>query len=153
MNQTFDDVQKVVQRLLDVNTAPVVEVDLRVFEEQEEQRISQALTNTGYAVMRVDSSPILNKNMLLYELQRVCKLPDYFGFNWDALLECLVDFSWWPAKGYMLMYKTPEVLGASDLQTFLSIVKEASASWAESGIPLKLVVPQGSIGISIESGK
>ncbi|MGP0566243.1 MULTISPECIES: barstar family protein [unclassified Nitrospina] len=33
----------------------------------------------------------------------VMKFPDYFGKNWDALIDCMSDMAWWPAKGYVLV--------------------------------------------------
>lgn len=31
------------------------------------------------------------------------EFPSYFGFNWDALDECVADLEWLPANGYMII--------------------------------------------------
>ncbi|MGJ4748471.1 barstar family protein, partial [Leptospira sp. SA-E8] len=44
-----------------------------------------------YAHLRAD---IYKTEQLLQALYQLLWLPGYFGFNWDALHDCLTDFSW-----------------------------------------------------------
>src|SRR5690554_1403318 len=45
-----------------------------------------------------------NKSDLLRVVATALKFPDYFGMNWDALDECLVDLEWMPSSsGYVLI--------------------------------------------------
>jgi len=132
---------------LNLETAAIIEIDLKVFDEQKMGEVIQTLEHQGYFAVRVDESAISNKNALLHALNRACGFPDYFGFNWDALFDSLVDFSWRPAKGYVLLYKNPEQLDKSDLRNFFDIVEEASIIWARSDIPFKLVIPEGAVDI------
>jgi hypothetical protein len=39
-------------------------------------------------------SNVHNKEELLRQLFIKLRFPDYFGFNWDALYDCLRDFDW-----------------------------------------------------------
>ena len=41
---------------------------------------------------------ITDKKDLLRQIAADLKFPDYFGFNWDALDECLADLSWLKAR-------------------------------------------------------
>jgi hypothetical protein len=139
MNRTRN-IEAIVRSCIDPRTPAIVEVDLWALEEQE---VSQVLRNLGYFVARVNEFPIDSKAALLQALSQACGFPDYFGFNWDALLDSLVDFSWQPAKGYMLVYEDPSGLAKPDLKVFLEIIAEAGAMWTRSGIPFKLLIPKG----------
>lgn len=50
-----------------------------------------ALEATGAIVKRADVSDCRDKSALLRSVARGLGLPNYFGENWDALDECLVD--------------------------------------------------------------
>lgn len=56
----------------------------------------------------LDFSGITSKHELLRLVARELRFPDYFGNNWDALVDCLRDIDQWlgPAPLYVL-----EVLG------------------------------------------
>jgi len=74
-------------------------------------------------------SEIDGKQKLLDEIKIHLAFPDYFGFNWDALLECLQDFHWIEKKLIVLVHQDLPVLNETDLKTYFEILKEAANSW------------------------
>ena len=54
---------------------------------------SQNDSIAGTAVVRIRAG-IQSKASLLQTLATQLHFPDYFGYNWDALDECLGDLSW-----------------------------------------------------------
>lgn len=72
---------------------------------------------------------ISTKDELLKELYNKLKLPDYFGFNWDALLDCLRDFHWIKDKGIILMHTKIPHIEEHDLKVYLQVLNEAIQDW------------------------
>jgi RNAse (barnase) inhibitor barstar len=50
-------------------------------------------SDEGRCVVRIPLA-IIQKQDLLGCIATKLKFPDYFGYNWDALDECLADLSW-----------------------------------------------------------
>ncbi len=103
-------------------------------------QLQQQLEAQGYFVTLVDRAPVFDKTTLLHALYQSCEMPGYFGFNYDALLDSLSDFSWKTAKGYVLVFKNFGLLekrSPQDAGLLLEIVKEARA---ERDTPLWLVL-------------
>jgi len=71
---------------------------------------------------------------LYQEFCAVFMFPDYFGHNFNALDECIIDLEWLPADAYLLIIKNSEYLlnKESDevLMSFLSILDRAGNEWA-----------------------
>ena len=42
----------------------------------------------------LDGEKLKSKEQLLIVLKEALHFPDYFGFNWDALQDCITDLSW-----------------------------------------------------------
>ncbi|WFB10244.1 barstar family protein [Streptomyces sp. LX-29] len=70
-------------------------------------------------------------------------LPDWFGRNWDALADCLIDLSWWgEPTGYVLRVRgwtafrkaAPEAA-----ETAAAVLEDALEYWADSDTPLTVV--------------
>ncbi|MDP1636015.1 MAG: barstar family protein [Gallionellaceae bacterium] len=59
----------------------------------------------GFAVFEANFQPGAGKGEVLAEMARVIKAPDWFGHNWDALIDSLCDLSWRPAPGYVLLLR------------------------------------------------
>ena len=76
------------------------------------------------------------------EVSRALNFPNYFGRNWDALDECLVDLSWLPAPAYVLLIDSAlDVLreeSVEQLETLLRILGRAASEWA---VPIALGEP------------
>ncbi|WP_237281851.1 barstar family protein [Streptomyces griseochromogenes] len=60
-------------------------------------------------------------------------LPDYFGWNWDALRDCLQDLGWIPASHFLLTVDDAEsALSGSpeERAIFYQALTDAARYWA-----------------------
>lgn len=58
------------------------------------------------------------------------RFPGYFGFNWDALLDCLSDFSWIGDYTINVVHEDlPLSRDSSACYTYLEILREAVVGW------------------------
>jgi RNAse (barnase) inhibitor barstar len=72
---------------------------------------------------------LANKEELLQALYEQLQFPGYFGFNWDALSDCLRDFHWLASRTVVLMHADLPRLTPHDCRTYLAILAEAVDSW------------------------
>ena len=79
--------------------------------------------------------------MLLRSLARELKFPNYFGCNFDALNDCLRDFSWLPDCRKVVIIHTalPMRRNRVALTAYLQILSDAVAFW-QSNPQLRLDV-------------
>ncbi|MCB8950428.1 MAG: barstar family protein [Ardenticatenales bacterium] len=126
----------IVSAIVDLQSSPVKEVDDWVLKQPQ---IETVLKGLHYNVMRISQSP-RNKRELLEALKQACGFPDYFGFNWSALKDCLIDFHWREAKGYILLFEKPLELDSSNMNMFLDIVREVGAIWKSEDILFKVLL-------------
>lgn len=108
-------------------------------------RFADELAQAGLHAMVIDRAQVFDKTTLLHALYQSCQFPAYFGFNWDALLDCLSDFGWHAAKGYALIVRNAEAIktrNPDDWTTFLEVVRDAAQRRADAGAaPLYVYVP------------
>ncbi|MFI7491414.1 barstar family protein [Micromonospora echinaurantiaca] len=82
---------------------------------------------------------------VFYEFSDALLFPGYFGWNWDALSDCLRDLSWLPADGYLIVVENaPRLLSSSagDQHTLFRILSKAVHHWASPlGQPHGKAVP------------
>jgi hypothetical protein len=84
-------------------------------------------------------SGIATKRGLLDQLSSGLRFPDYFGFNWDALEECIRDLSWIPPGPVVLRHSDLPLVGdVANSQTYLSILSDAVDEW--TGAPDRVLV-------------
>lgn len=70
------------------------------------------------------------------------QFPNYFGGNWDALDECLIDLDWLPADGYVLMLREASCAWSTNpmvLGKFITAWLWAAENWAKKEVPFHLV--------------
>jgi len=73
---------------------------------------------------------IPTERQLLEVLDRGLGLPDYFGMNWNALVETIRDLSWLPPGQIVLAHADVPMHGDPDNQsTYISILTDAVARW------------------------
>jgi hypothetical protein len=94
---------------------------------------SEALPGDGPFVAELPAS-IRSKQKLLRTLADELRLPDFFGYNWDALEECLRDLSWLPEGNVQIRHRDlPLSPGSRDRRTYLHVLRAAAAFWGKSG--------------------
>jgi len=85
------------------------------------------------------------EDQLFDKLSEVLQFPDYFGHNWDAVYDCLRDFSWITQKGIVLMHDEIPALNETSLKIYFEVLNDAVNNWKEEEEHyLKIVLPEGS---------
>lgn len=74
---------------------------------------------------------VQGKEELLKVLGAIFSFPDYFGFNWDALSDCLRDFNWIEKKGIVLVHNEIPELDDQSLRIYLEILIDTVQDWKE----------------------
>lgn len=98
----------------------------------------EVATARKFAVFRASLAGCTESGEVLARLGEQLQFPAWYGQNWDALADCLTDFSWREAEGYVLVLEQLgdfRAAGDDDFDTLIEILSDASASWGVMGIP------------------
>ena len=94
--------------------------------------LRQEAVARGLAWFDLDLQGVSGKLELLGRCQTALGLPPSFGHNWDALADCLGDFSWQPARGYVVHCRNGEAFAhaaPAEFTTWLEILADAATYW------------------------
>jgi hypothetical protein len=97
----------------------------------------------GLRAFDADCAPAVDKRGLLRAIARALRFPAYFGYNWDALEDCLTDLDWLDARGTVLILSRADRLAGRaprDMAIALDILEDAAAYWAAEGRPFVTLV-------------
>ena len=106
-----------------------------------------AAKRAGVACLDLDLAGVHDRDAFLRRCAEVFPLPDYFGSNWDALHECMLDFAGSGAPGVVVHWRRGQELarGAPDaVKTALEILREAAMYWSSTGRVFLVVVDRDS---------
>lgn len=73
----------------------------------------------------VSVGEVRSKRALLQAIADGLLFPDWFGWNWDALEDCLRDLTWLPHQEVVIYHHAMPALTARDLSIYLDILSEA----------------------------
>lgn len=77
---------------------------------------------------------------LIRSLHCLLWLPGYFGYNWDALYDCLRGLSWVPCHKIVLVHESLPELPRDDLKIYLEILRDSVLDWiGDDGHELEVV--------------
>ncbi|MEH1053591.1 barstar family protein [Micromonospora sp. CPCC 206171] len=113
--------------------------------------LAAVIPATGrFVVARLDGTRMTDAHHAFYEFSDALLFPGYFGWNWDALSDCLRDLNWLPADGYLIVVENaPRLLSSSaeDRHTMFQILSRAVHHWASplgrpdgKGVPFKVLL-------------
>lgn len=98
--------------------------------------LQRAADAAGLAWFSVDLARVADKKSLLAACRRELGFPQTFGGNWDALADCLQDFSWRDAPGYVISLEQAAVMAQTaprEFQLLLEILTDAATYWEKRG--------------------
>lgn len=110
-----------------------------------------AAQQSGYAVFRVDLAAAGDKQEMLEAIGKAMAFPEWFGHNWDALLDCLADLGWQPAEGYVVILEHCDGIhgrAEADFVQTLQVFEAAANEWREQGIAFWCFVDMMADGIN-----
>ena len=95
-----------------------------------------AAKRRGIAWLDLDLAGVAGREAFLKRSAERLRLPGYFGQNWDALHECLLDFAANGSPGAVVHWRRGASLAKrapDSVKTALEILREAAMYWAGSG--------------------
>lgn len=72
---------------------------------------------------------ISNTDELLRSLYYLLWFPGYFGFNWNALEDCLRDFNWIKEEKIIIVHDALPNISNNDLKIYLEILRDTVLDW------------------------
>jgi RNAse (barnase) inhibitor barstar len=102
--------------------------------------LQAAAIELGQAFYLVDLSHARNVPGFIKAMRRDLQFPEWFGGNLDALNDCLTDFSWRPASGYVIALSGSEMLRATptSLATLNEVLSCAVEEWERRDVPFRI---------------
>lgn len=103
------------------------------------KKLPEACAKARFACLPVDLRGIRKSDDALTALGRDLGFPDWYGANFDALNDCLTDFSWREAGGYVILIRGADALAAGDPEGFATlntVFADAVEDWREQDVAL-----------------
>jgi len=100
--------------------------------------VRQAAEAGGLVCFEVDLTGVDDLESALAALGWGLDLPEWYGQNLDALYDCLTDFSWCEAAGYVLLLLHVATLHAAEPEAFQAlreVFAAASDDWRAQDCP------------------
>lgn len=113
-----------------------------------------AAERAGIAWRELDTAGAHDKQTFLAACAAQLGFPPYFGHNWDALADCLQDFSWEQAPGRVILWRGAEALGHTEsdaLATALEVFRDAALYWKQRGGTFIVLLDREPEGVALPS--
>lgn len=101
------------------------------------EALEGAAETLDYACFRIDFHESDDSQTVLGSLGRALGFPVWYGVNLDALMDCLTDFSWCEAPGYVLIIAGADALHAAGepFAEINGVFAAALEEWRSQGVP------------------
>lgn len=101
--------------------------------------LEKSAKSAGYAFFHIEGQKLNKKEQFLNHATLAMHFPEYFGDNWDAFEDCLMDLSWVKGEKYLIVFDHTDVFAEHAPQhfdTLLEILKESAEFWQGQGKPM-----------------
>lgn len=73
---------------------------------------------------------VISEEDLFSQLSYKLGFPAYFGNNWNALQDCLMDFHWTTVYNITIVHEELPSLKAQSLDIYMQVLKDVLDGWA-----------------------
>jgi RNAse (barnase) inhibitor barstar len=104
--------------------------------------LTAAARAAGFALFRIDATPVRTKSKLLAQIARALDFPAWAGRNWDALEDCVTDLGWIDAPGIVIEFAALDAYAKADPEGFVILVdifKAAAEYWRSQHKPFWVI--------------
>ncbi|MFF4700001.1 barstar family protein [Streptomyces chattanoogensis] len=112
---------------------------LHVVAKQGALPVDLLLPATGRSyVARLDGREMCDTDAVFQQFYDGLKLPDYFGWNWNALSDCLRDLNWLSADHYVLIVEAADEAlpgDTSEQRLLFNTLMQAGQRWSYTQRP------------------
>lgn len=105
----------------------------------------------GCLVLRADLAAARDKEKMLDCIAKALRFPEWFGHNWDALADSLMDMGWLPAAGYVVILDHCDGIhgcAESDFVKLVQVFQDAADAWREDDVGFWCLVDMQADGIA-----
>jgi RNAse (barnase) inhibitor barstar len=105
----------------------------------------------GCLVLRADLAAVRDKEKMLDCIAKALRFPEWFGHNWDALADSLMDMGWLPAAGYVVILDHCDGIhgrAESDFVKLVQVFQDAADTWREDDVGFWCLVDMQADGIA-----
>jgi len=98
-----------------------------------------------YIVYRADLRVARTRDQMLKIIGEGLELPAWYGANYDALMDCICDFNWIPAPGYVIILENCHninTLAPPEFNMLIDVFAVAAKNWREEDKPFWCFVDQ-----------
>ncbi len=129
-----NEVERLVHTVVTAPTA-VIRLQLMALTAAE---LAAACARAGIWLGVLDRTPLTDKAGLMQALYRTCEFPAYFGFNWDAVVDCLSDMHF--ANQHVLALRDARRMPATEVDMLRAAVEAADARVFPHGRRVRLLL-------------
>ena len=101
------------------------------------EALKEAAEALEFACFKIDFHESSDMASVLATLGEALDFPAWYGINLDALQDCLTDFSWRQAPGYLIIISGADTLRANDepFSTLNEVFANAIDEWRQQKTP------------------
>ncbi|MCQ4080131.1 barstar family protein [Streptomyces sp. RB6PN25] len=93
-------------------------------------------------VVVLDLDGVTDKAAFMDRCARSLRFPEWFGRNWDALLDCLTDPDWMQGRGGRILrisgWQDYAAAAPEQWRTALAVFRDAAGRWSQTPTPLRV---------------
>jgi RNAse (barnase) inhibitor barstar len=107
------------------------------------EKVLDVAAQTGARVEKIGLQGARDKNAFLKTVAKSLHFPDYFGHNWDAFYDCLIDLEHEKGEGILVLLREASGFARAEQEEFaaaLDTLQDAAEFWDEDGKMLLVVV-------------
>ncbi len=96
-----------------------------------------------WKVFYLNGKQLTNKEDYFTAWANIAKFPDHFGFNWDALEDCLADLSWHKANGFLIVLEHSKLFRDANpdaAEKASDILESVAKKWEQAGTPFVVLL-------------